>query len=69
MKFLLALVLLPLLACQESAVRTEREDGPPRPNVIVLMTDDQGWGDFGFHGNPVLETPALDALAAESARL
>jgi arylsulfatase A-like enzyme len=38
-------------------------------NVVVVMTDDQGWGDLGRHGNPVLETPRLDALAEESARL
>ena len=37
-----------------------------RPNVVLIMTDDQGWGDFGFHGNPILKTPHLDALAAQS---
>jgi arylsulfatase A-like enzyme len=41
---------------------------PGRPNVIVIMTDDQGYGDFTCHGNPVLETPHLDRLAAESLR-
>lgn len=40
-----------------------------RPNVIVVMTDDQGWGDLSMHGNPVLETPHLDRFAGESARL
>ena len=40
-----------------------------QPNVVIIMTDDQGWGDFGHHGNPVLETPALDQLARQSARL
>lgn len=39
------------------------------PNVIVLMTDDQGYGDLSCHGNPVLNTPHLDALHARSARL
>ncbi len=33
------------------------------------MTDDQGYGDFGVHGNPVLRTPNLDALAADGTRL
>ena len=42
--------------------------GEARPNVVVIMTDDQGYGDLGVHGNPVLETPRLDRLAAESAR-
>ena len=33
-----------------------------RPNVIVIMTDDQGVGDFGFAGNQLIDTPHLDAL-------
>ena len=40
-----------------------------KPNVIIIMTDDQGYGDIGAHGNPVLRTPNLDRLHAESARL
>ena len=35
-----------------------------RPNVIVLLSDDQGWGDLGFNGNPLLKTPNLDRLCA-----
>jgi arylsulfatase A-like enzyme len=42
---------------------------PSRPNVILILTDDQGWGDVGFHGNPHLKTPHLDALAAQSVEL
>jgi len=42
---------------------------PRRPNVILIMTDDQGWGDFSFHGNPVLKTPNLDQLAARGIEL
>jgi arylsulfatase len=40
-----------------------------RPNVVIVMTDDQGLGDFSFSGNPVLKTPRLDAFAKESVRL
>lgn len=40
-----------------------------RPNVVLVMTDDQGYGDLGCHGNPVLKTPNLDALYEESVRL
>ncbi|MEZ5966926.1 MAG: arylsulfatase [Planctomycetota bacterium] len=40
-----------------------------RPNVVLVMTDDQGYGDLGVHGNTKIRTPHLDALAAESVRL
>jgi len=40
-----------------------------RPNVVLIMTDDQGWGDFGFHANPVLKTPHFDVLAGQSVEL
>ncbi len=40
-----------------------------RPNVILIVTDDQGYGDMSCHGNPWLKTPHLDQLAAQSARL
>jgi len=40
-----------------------------RPNVILIITDDQGYGDLGVTGNPHIKTPTLDALAKESVRL
>ena len=40
-----------------------------KPNVIVVITDDQGYGDVSAHGNPLLKTPNLDRLHAESVRL
>ncbi len=40
-----------------------------RPNVIIILSDDQGYGDFSRHGNPVLKTPNLDKLAEASVRL
>ncbi len=38
---------------------------PRKPNVIVILTDDQGYGDFSGHKNPLLATPQLDRLAAD----
>lgn len=40
-----------------------------KPNVILIITDDQGYGDIGAHGNPDINTPNLDQLHAESTRL
>ncbi len=56
---LTALLLAPLAALPAAA---------SRPNVIVLLTDDQGYGDLARHGNPVLQTPHLDRLHDESVR-
>lgn len=42
---------------------------PGRPNVVLIMTDDQGYGDMGAHGNPILRTPRLDDLARNSVEL
>ncbi|MFV2070313.1 MAG: sulfatase-like hydrolase/transferase [Pirellulales bacterium] len=38
------------------------------PNILLIMTDDQGYGDLGFHGNKRIDTPVLDRLAAQSVR-
>lgn len=50
----LILVLLALASCQKEA---------EKPNIILIMTDDQGWFDVGFNGNKELHTPWLDSLA------
>ncbi len=39
-----------------------------RPNIVFILTDDQGYGDISAHGNPVLKTPNLDKLRSESVR-
>ncbi|MDE0069075.1 MAG: arylsulfatase [Caldilineaceae bacterium] len=44
-------------------------NSPTRPNIIFVLTDDQGYGDLSCFGNPILKTPALDRLHADSVRL
>ena len=39
-----------------------------KPNVILLMADDLGWGDVGYNGNKIIKTPALDQMAREGIR-
>ena len=40
--------------------------GRAKPNVLFIISDDQGFSDFGFTGNPAIRTPVLDKLASES---
>ena len=49
-------------ACQVTAYSAEQ------PNVVVILTDDQGWGDLSLHGNKNLSTPNIDSLAKVGAR-
>ena len=46
-----------------------KANGTAKPNVILVMTDDQGYGDLGCHGNTMIRTPSLDKLHADSLRL
>src|SRR5439155_25136760 len=39
-----------------------------RPNIVFVLTDDQGYGDLGCHGNPYIKTPNIDKLHGESVR-
>jgi arylsulfatase A-like enzyme len=41
-------------------------DNPRRPNILLIISDDQGWNDYGFMGNKQVRTPHLDRLASES---
>lgn len=61
MKRTLALISALLLAPLAAAPAT-------KPNIVFIITDDQGYGDLGFTGNPVVKTPHLDRLAAESSQ-
>ncbi len=54
------LSIFALYSCQEK---------PQKPNIILIVTDDQGYGDVGFHGNHIVRTPRLDAFAEEAIEL
>ncbi len=63
--YILFLFFLSFLSgCGENELNEQR-----LPNIILLITDDQGYGDLGFHGNSVIRTPTLDSLALNSTRL
>ena len=61
-----------LVACNSSlllAVPTQQPaDAAPRPNILIIFTDDQGYADLGCSGNQKHRTPRMDRLAAEGTR-
>ncbi|MCF0055286.1 arylsulfatase [Dyadobacter sp. CY356] len=65
--FKYSLILGSLLASTGNAPVIARKS--VRPNILLIMTDDQGYGDLGFTGNPYVKTPNIDKLAARSTRL
>jgi arylsulfatase A-like enzyme/CubicO group peptidase (beta-lactamase class C family) len=60
---------LVLLVCGAGAARSPAQTPTPRrPNVIVIVADDLGYGDLSLHGSPDLKTPSIDALARSGVR-
>ncbi|MEK7407866.1 MAG: arylsulfatase [Acidobacteriota bacterium] len=51
-----------------TAAAAAGQGGAGRPNVVLIMSDDQGWFDVGANGNPHVETPAMDRIAREGVR-
>ena len=51
-----------------ASLRTPAEAAPARPNIILMMADDMGWGDPGFNGNRIIRTPHLDEMAKAGIR-
>jgi arylsulfatase A-like enzyme len=63
-KFLTAIAaMLCLFYSCIAFAETPRKSG--KPNIILVMADDQGWGDTGYNGHPFVQTPALDAMAKD----
>ena len=60
----LIIVLICFLIFYFSCNKENKINEPP--NIIIVMTDDQGYGDLGYHGNTTIKTPVLDAFAANA---
>jgi arylsulfatase A-like enzyme len=58
---------LAAVAVGEAALAGEGRQAE-KPNVILVLTDDQGYGDLACHGNPILKTPFIDKLSSQSIR-
>ena len=59
--YIICLFILSLFSCTENV-------DDESPNIILIMTDDQGWGQTGYYDHPVLKTPNLDAMAENGLR-
>ena len=57
------------LTMTQPLLRAQKPVHQDKPNVIILITDDQGYGDLGCHGNSVIHTPNLDHFYQEAVRL
>ena len=62
-------VSLIIFSCLQVHAKSVSELKGSRPNIIFVMTDDQGYGDLACHGNPWLKTPNIDAFYEEALRM
>ena len=64
MKIHLPLIALSLFTC----IATSLSAAPEKPNIVLVMADDMGYGQTSYYGHPLLKTPNLDAMAANGLR-
>ena len=68
MKLNIKILFFIVLLVSEIHIVKAQENLEKRPNVILIMTDDQGYGDLACHGNTILDTPNMDRLHSQSVR-
>ena len=66
--FSFPILFLFLISGCNSSQKSEENSKSNRPNVVLILTDDQGWGDLNSHGNEKLSTPVIDQMAANGAQ-
>lgn len=62
-RLLIIALVVSLMSCKKQDITQSVEK--QQPNIILIMSDDQGWGDTGYQGHPHLKTPYLDSMAAK----
>jgi arylsulfatase A len=64
-------LVLAIAACLTCSIAQsqEKKGDPARPNILVFLADDLGWGDLGCYGHPTIRTPHLDRFARQGVRL
>ena len=59
-------LFLLFIVCYVLIINATYSQSNQRPNVVIIITDDQGYGDLGFHGNEWVKTPNIDAFAKDA---
>ena len=57
---------LALFSCQQPIKTKVISSVAKKPNIVLILSDDQAWNDYGFMGHDIVETPNLDKLASQS---
>jgi len=63
-----SLIIASSCVCSISLMAADNALTVDPPNIILVLTDDQGYGDLGCHDHPFLKTPNIDALYSQSTR-
>ena len=69
MRASLGLILATVMAVPLGTARGQQQGSGTRPNVVILFTDDMGYGDLSSYGNPTIRTPNIDKMARDGIRL
>ncbi len=71
-RFVLLALVAAIFGCgsdpSPESAPSDSAGAPPRPNVVLIVADDQGWGDLSLHGNTDLATPNIDSIARDGAQ-
>jgi len=58
-----------LLACQNNSEEVAKTSKSDKPNIIIFLADDLGFGDLGCYGNTIIKTPHIDQFASQGVRM